>query len=58
MDDVIIDEETGADKDVILRVDTSLPRIQYFYIKSELPNKESVMSKIMTQICGEETIDI
>ena len=50
MDPVIIDEETGLDNGAILMVDTSFPRIQEVYIRSELPNKESVMSLSLIHI--------
>ena len=51
-----INQETGILPDAILKIDTSTPRTENFYIKTVLPNNDNVIKKVRLQVCGEETM--
>ena len=58
MDPVLINEENSQYGDIILQIDSTYPRLKPIFLKSELPNQESVISKILVNVCGLEKLEV
>ena len=54
----LTNEETGLIDPMILSINTQIPHIKYFHIKSEIPNRVSTTKRVKLIVCGQETISL